>query len=333
MKVGSAKWISVIGRLFGTDSSRVHVRDGELQVGKDTYRIDRDVVLLDSKAVDGSTRRGTGEDVRRSFSEEWQTYGAILLEHDDEFAAYFDLVDVHALEHALVIDLGCGSGRWSAKIVPRCDAIVLVDFSDAIFVARENLRDAPNAIFFRGDVNQLPFVDGSVDFLFSLGVLHHLDRPCLPVARDLMRLGRRGLFYLYYALDNRPAYYRTLLSGVTASRRALGRVRSERARRRISRAIAMTVYKPMVGVGTLARRLRIQAPVPLYESYRGKSVDRIEQDAYDRFFTSIEQRVSRDEIRRAFPASYSVTFSDHEPYWHFLVDRENDPGMSGWSED
>ena len=208
---------------------------------------------------------------------------------------------------------------------PHCSDIALVDFSDSIFFARDNLAEASNAVFFRGDVTQLPFVDDSVDFLFSLGVLHHLDRPCLPVARELMRLGPRGLFYLYYALDNRPTYYRYILSTVTASRRALGRVQSERARRRLSRALAWGVYRPMVGLGALAAKAGVAAPVPLYDSYRRKSIDRIEQDAYDRFFTSIEQRVSRDEIMSSFGEDFEIQFSDREPFWHFLETKDAAP--------
>lgn len=322
MEVGSARWIAVVARLFGVDPASVSATTNEVKVRGEAYRIERDVVLLDDQPVREQTLRGTGEDVRRSFSEEWQTYGAILPEHDQEFAAYFDLVDLPSLSESVVIDLGCGSGRWSAKLAPHCQAIILVDFSDAVFVARDNLAHATNAVFFRGDVTRLPFADDSVDLLFSLGVLHHLDQPCLPVAHDLMRLGRRGLFYLYYALDNRPAYYRRLLAAVTASRRALGRVESEKARRRIARGLALAVYRPMVGLGAALNKAGVNAPVPLYASYRGKSVDRIEQDAYDRFFTSIEQRVTRQAISEAFRGSGDVRFSEQEPYWHFLVTKD-----------
>ena len=323
MEVGGPRWRATVGRLFGVPGDEVRLMGTDVAVGGHTFRIDRGVVLLDERPVHRDTARGTGDDVRRSFSEEWQTYGAILPEHEEEFAAYFDIVDLGSLSDSLVLDLGCGSGRWSAKLATNCGAVALVDFSDAIFVARDNLREVGNAVFFRGDVTQLPFADDCVDFLFSLGVLHHLDRPCLPAARDLMRLGPQGLFYLYYALDNRPTYYRRLLTGVTASRRALGRVQSEKARRRISRALAWGVYRPMVGIGELVAKVGVKAPVPLYESYRGKSIDRIEQDAYDRFFTSIEQRVSRDQIHQAFPPPYSVRFSEEEPFWHFLVSGRN----------
>ena len=322
-EVGGPRWCAVVGRLFGVPEEAVRIAGSDVTVGTQTFRLDRGVILLDEQPVQRDTERGTGDDVRRSFSEEWETYGDILPEHDEEFAAYFDIVDLATLQDSLVVDLGCGSGRWSAKLAPHVGTIALVDFSDAIFVARENLSDASNAVFFRGDVTSLPFADNCVDFLFSLGVLHHLDQPCLPVARDLMRLGPRGLFYLYYSLDNRPDYYRILLSMVTASRRSLGRIESERARRRISRALALGGYRPMVGLGALAVKAGIKAPVPLYEFYRGKSVDRIEQDAYDRFFTSIEQRVSRQEIQDCFASLGEVTVSESEPFWHFLVDRSS----------
>jgi len=321
MEVGSEPWLALVARLFGAPAGDVQVDGDLLRVGDQRFAIDRGVVLLDTTQVSEATERGTGEDVRRSFSEEWEAYAAILPEHEAEFAAYFDLMNLDSLHRSVALDLGCGSGRWSVKLAPHCEAIVLVDFSDAIFVARENLNQATNALFFRGDVTQLPFANDSVDFLFSLGVLHHLDRPCLPVARDLMRLGPMGLFYLYYALDNRPAYYRGLLAGVTAARRGLGRIQSERARRRVSRALALGVYRPMVGVGAAAHRFGIKAPIPLYESYRRKSIDRIEQDAYDRFFTSIEQRVTQADILDAF-RGLDVRVSGGEPYWRFTVNRE-----------
>ncbi|MBL0059822.1 MAG: hypothetical protein IPP35_12155 [Elusimicrobia bacterium] len=61
--------------------------------------------------------------------------------------------------------------------------------------------------------------------------------------------------------------------------------------------------------------------VPLFEFYQDKSLRRIEQDVYDRFFTSIEQRVSRKEISALTDTFTRVTVSDHLPYWHFLCER------------
>ena len=63
------------------------------------------------------------------------------------------------------------------------------------------------------------------------------------------------------------------------------------------------------------------ARVPLYEVYRDASFARITQDAYDRFFTRIEQRVTRAEIEALAAHFGHVRVSDHLPYWHFLCER------------
>ena len=45
--------------------------------------------------------------------------------------------------------------------------------------------------------------------------------------------------------------------------------------------------------GQRTRSTEMPSAVPLWDSYRQKSRKRIEQDVYDRFFTSIEQRVTQ----------------------------------------
>lgn len=321
MKQDTAISTNLVARLFGVSQSHVRVEAESIHVGSLSFPIDRGVVLLDEAVVRKNAIPGTKDDVRHSFSEEWKVYSALLPEHDAEFAAYFDLIDLSSLNERVVLDLGCGSGRWSEKIAPFCEAVVLVDFSDAIFVAKNNLSEIENALFFRGDITDLPFVDDCADLLFSLGVLHHLDRPCLPVAEELMRFAPRGLFYLYYDLDNRPIYFQWVLTWVTKMRTLLTRIRSESVRRFVSKVIAVCIYKPMVMLGQFTEFLRLDIAVPLSEGYRGKSVRRIEQDAYDRFFTSIEQRVSRVEITSFFESKFSVEVSDDEPYWHFELMR------------
>ena len=127
-------------------------------------------------ATGAGSGRGDGfaRDIQFTFGEEWQGFPEILPEHEKEFQQYFDLVDLGSLANARICDLGCGIGRWSHFLKDRCREMVLLDFSEAIFVARENLRGAGNALFFLGDLRRMPFRDDFADFLFSLGVLHHL---------------------------------------------------------------------------------------------------------------------------------------------------------------
>ena len=77
--------------------------------------------------------------------------------------------------NAVGFDLGCGSGR-SAKMMtpPRVGKLHLIDPSDAIEVARRNLKNSDNCELYRAAVEEIPLADGLQDFGYSLGVLHHI---------------------------------------------------------------------------------------------------------------------------------------------------------------
>jgi len=260
-------------------------------------------------------------EVQASFGEEWQCYGAILPEHEKEFHQYFDLVDLASLEGKRVCDLGCGNGRWSFFLKDLCRELVLVDFSEAIFVARENLRKAPSCLFFMADLRRLPFREGFADFLLCLGVLHHLPTPALEEVRRLKGFSPRLLIYLYYALDNRPFYFRWILRFVTVARRFLCRLRNRSFRRGLALFGTYFVYLPLVALGRVLQALVGRGSlIPLYDAYHNKSLARIQQDVYDRFFTAIEQRVTRREILGLRDTFRKVTVSDSLPYWHFLCE-------------
>ena len=172
-----------------------------------------------------------------------------------------------------------------------------------------------------GDLKALPFKDDFVDFLLCLGVLHHLPTPCLEELKGLKRYAPQLLIYLYYALENRPSYFRLLLSLVTIIRRQLCRIHSVRLRLFLSRIGVLVLYLPFVLLGYLLRLFNLKSHVPLYEFYQGKSIKRIEQDVYDRFFTSIEQRVTVKEILELKTIFNEIIISDNLPYWHFLCNR------------
>jgi SAM-dependent methyltransferase len=316
-----------LAQIFGAE--RVVVTSDAIEVDGRRFPVVDDVIVtlpadrlpprarqLVNDASDSATTGAFAEDIQFTFGEEWVEHGQILPEHQAEFEAYFDLVDLGSLADQRVGDLGCGSGRWATFVAPHCRELVCADFSDAIFVARRNLATADNAIFVLADVTDLPFGDGAFDLSYCLGVLHHLPVDALDACRRLARLGPELLVYLYYALDNRPGYYRTLLQAVTAVREQLAKVRDRRARDVISLAIAATVYAPLGLVGTIGGAWARQH-VPLADTYAGKSLKRLQQDAYDRFFTRIEQRFSRADIATLGDTFSSVTISDGLPYWHF----------------
>jgi SAM-dependent methyltransferase len=76
------------------------------------------------------------------------------------------------LRGKLVLDVGCGMGRF-AEVATRWGARVIgIDLSVAAEVAARNLADR-EFIALQADVFALPFASESFDVIYSVGVLHH----------------------------------------------------------------------------------------------------------------------------------------------------------------
>lgn len=76
------------------------------------------------------------------------------------------------LKGKLVLDVGCGMGRF-AEVATRWGAhVVGIDLSAAAEVAAENLSDR-DFVAFQADVFALPFLPETFDCIYSMGVLHH----------------------------------------------------------------------------------------------------------------------------------------------------------------
>lgn len=320
--------------IFG---KRVVLEESFLKVENTRYPIINDVIiLLPEKQYTDFVRKKLkikenilrdeknkvfSREIQWTFSKEWEKYNEILPEHKREFLEYFDIVSLDELRNLRICDLGCGNGRWSYFLKDTCKEIVLVDFSDSIFVARKNLQNAHNCLFFMADLKSLPFRDNFCDFLFCLGVLHHLPTFCLDEVRNLKKFSPTLLIYVYYSLDNRPIYFRLILGVVTLLRKYLCKIRSSIIREIFSEFGTFFFYIPLIFLGGLLKPIGLSHYVPLYETYQGKSIKRIKQDVYDRFFTAIEQRVSKKEILKLQDTFTNIIVSENKPYWHFLCKR------------
>lgn len=324
--------LDLLRDLFGARD--VRLADGAIDVDGRRYPVVDDVIVaLDPEHYPPTLRArlsGTGqgagegpfaEDIQSTFGHEWQSFPDIMPEHETEFRQYFDVVQLDSLSGKRVADLGCGIGRWSYFLKDRAEALVLVDFSEAIFVARRNLRDSNSAVFIMADLLRLPLRRDAVDFAFCLGVAHHLPVGALQAVRELGSYAPRLLIYLYSALDGHPIHYRLMMAPVTALRRLVCTVHSPAFRAVFTWLATLFLYLPLVGLGHLLRPVGLSRFVPLFDFYHGKSLERIRQDAYDRFFTRIEQRFSRRDIMQLSDRFSRIQISPQIPMWHFLCER------------
>ena len=104
---------------------------------------------------------------------------------------------------AILLDAGCGAGMSGLELFEGgLDKVryLGVDVSEAVDVAAERFaeRGAPGA-FMQADLSTLPLPEGSVDLIFSEGVLHHTDSTerALGHLATLLKPGGRILFYVY----------------------------------------------------------------------------------------------------------------------------------------
>jgi len=77
----------------------------------------------------------------------------------------------------LVLDAGCGTGRFMEIALKFGATVIGVDMSCAVDAAYENLGSHSQAHLIQGDLSRLPLRKGIFDFIYCLGVLHHTPAP------------------------------------------------------------------------------------------------------------------------------------------------------------
>lgn len=126
--------------------------------------------------VRGVFRFVEGQEYAASFGWQWHRYSKTQLdtEGSDSDDAFRKRTGIHPeeLRGKLVLDVGCGMGRF-AEVASRWGArVVGIDLSAACEVAARNLASR-DFIALQADVMNLPFAPESFDYIYSIGVLHH----------------------------------------------------------------------------------------------------------------------------------------------------------------
>ncbi len=264
---------------------------------------------VDSRTVEG-------------FGIEWTRFDQSKLsdnEFEDLFRRYFAIFDFDGLRSAEGFDAGCGSGRWARGVAPRVGTLHCVDASGgALAVARSTLREFSNCRFHLAPVDEMPFADGSMDFGYSLGVLHHLPAPADGLRSCVAKLkpGAPLLVYLYYAFDNRPFWYKWLWRASNIARMAISRL-PPRVRIRVADLTAVFVYWPLARSARAAEAFGLNVSSFPLAFYRHRSFYTMRTDALDRLGTRVEHRFTRCQIMRMMTEAglVDVRFSTASPYW------------------
>jgi SAM-dependent methyltransferase len=263
------------------------------------------------------------------FGDEWARFDQTALSEGELrtcFEDYFRIFPWSSLPRDPVgFDLGCGSGRWARFVAEQVGRLYCIDASEkALDVARRNLGKLGNIDFHHASVDSIPLADESMDFGYSLGVLHHVPDTAAGL-RSCVRKLKRGapfLVYLYYAFDNRPLWFRRVWAVSNAGRMVLSRLPFP-VRLAVSQAIAAGIYLPLARGAAFAERVGFNVEnVPL-AVYRQRSFYVMRTDALDRFGTRLERRFTKVQIRSLMTDAglVNVRFSDRAPFWCAVGER------------
>jgi len=138
----------------------------------------------------------------KDFGEQWRQYsdnegyyGSVELFSD----ILFPFLAVEEIKGCRVAEIGSGTGRIVNMLLEAgVQHIVAVEPSDAFAVLVRNIRNSEKVTCLKITGDQLP-TDGNLDYIFSIGVLHHIQDPTPVVEAVLkaLRPGGRFLVWLY----------------------------------------------------------------------------------------------------------------------------------------
>jgi 2-polyprenyl-3-methyl-5-hydroxy-6-metoxy-1,4-benzoquinol methylase len=163
--------------------------------------------------VQGIARFVEAQHYAASFGFQWHRYQKTQLDTDqdelrDSERHFFKKTALRPedLKGKLILDVGCGMGRF-AEVATRWGArVVGVDLSAAAEVAAKNLVDR-DFIAFQADVFALPFAPESFDIIYSIGVLHHTP-DCEAAVKTLDKYLKPGGLLIVWLYSGYNKWYR-----------------------------------------------------------------------------------------------------------------------------
>ncbi|NWG45574.1 MAG: methyltransferase domain-containing protein [Alphaproteobacteria bacterium] len=207
---------------------------------------------------------------------------------------------------ALVLDAGCGNGRFSREAARYADRVISVDASAAAFVAHENFRrkGIGNACAIRASVLSLPIRDGVVDYTFSIGVLQHTgDGP--GQLREMSRILKPGARLSLNCYGTGSAVYEAVDTFIRRRTTVMSEDGKRRFARRLAAANRFVLKAGAVGrkVDRYWRRVMCIRPtyVQMYDWYSPAIADHYSPDQLLAMFRQLDLKILAGSHRIDLP--------------------------------
>lgn len=124
-----------------------------------------------------------------------------ILRPDEDRVTFFNRTGLKPedLAGATVLDAGCGMGRYLRVAGEAGARVIGLDLSMATRAARDLTADLTNLLILRGDLLRPPIAPGSLDHIYSIGVLDHTPDPraAFLALTKLLKPGGRIAIWIY----------------------------------------------------------------------------------------------------------------------------------------
>ena len=212
--------------------------------------------------------RFAGDGYSESFGLQWNRFARVQLDSAnganysrDRFRHETGWTAVGLTGH-VIVDAGCGSGRFAEVAAQDGAEVIAVDLSTAVDAAVTNLRSYPNAHVIQADITHLPLKAALVQDLYSIGVLQHTPDPLLSV-RTLVAFLPPGARFALTIYGRRPW---TKLNTKYLIRPLTKRIRPGRLLKIIEKAVppVFTIAERLASLPLVGRLFRFLLPVAVY---------------------------------------------------------------------
>ncbi len=231
------------------------------------------------------------------------------------------------LNGKLVLDGGCGMGRYLRIAAEGGAQVVGIDLSDAVRAARDLTGELPSVSVVKGDLLRPPFAPGKFDLIYSLGVLDHTPdaRLAFLSLAKLLKPGGRIVIWVYP--KERPA-----LERIVNVHRAISK--------RLPLGILLPMSRIMAPIGGLKRRMMLsrsrligKAGVALNLLTIGVSMHPDPEvrvcDTLDWYAPKYLSRHTVDEVENWFREAELIEITDRSKQTFFHEGQGNGVNVSG----
>ncbi|MEK7383559.1 MAG: class I SAM-dependent methyltransferase [Elusimicrobiota bacterium] len=224
------------------------------------------------------------KDLENRFSYAWNVYREIISLHRKQFLGWIAPLPLEFFNGKSFLDAGCGIGRNSRwPLEAGAASAYAFDCNEAtVAVARQNLAPFPNCEVVLRSIYDL---DGQkqYDVVFSIGVIHHLQRPRQAVENLVKAVKPGGTLLLWvYAREGNEAYLRWV----------------DPIRRVLTSRMPPSLARILAKISTVL--LKVYVRLPHRQEYlrllRERSFRHVEAMVFDQLLPNISNYWTREEV-------------------------------------